>query len=258
MCLSSIAIDVQIGGRFQVAKTLANIGMAYARLGDVQHGLAYLVRAREAHQRYDDKDGRVDTLLVTATVLIEQNDVDGAKQLTGEAAALVALTGNVYDRIHLLIVCALIARAERDTLSSASYASEARQLAEGQALVSYHVFATAIEAAARVDAGDTQAGQLLATTALGAVEAMEGSEYGVHIRSLCCQAVIRALHSDNIGSTRTMTADICRRALDHVDHIAGYIRDPHMREIFLERPPVKYVVDHAIKFSSPSQSSAGQ
>jgi tetratricopeptide (TPR) repeat protein len=48
MCLSSIGIDVMIGGRFQVAKTLANIGMAYARLGDTEHGLAYLGRARGA------------------------------------------------------------------------------------------------------------------------------------------------------------------------------------------------------------------
>ncbi len=255
MCLSSIAIDVQIGGRFQVAKTLSNIGMAYARVGDLEHGMAYLTRAREAHERYDDKDGRIDTLLVTATVLIEHGDLDGAKQLTGDAAALAAVSGNVYDRIHLLVVRALIARAEDDHLGAASYAAEARQLAEGQALVSYHVFSTAIEAAARVDSGDTQAGVLLATTALGAIEAMEGSEYGILVRSLCCEAVFRALKDDAIGASSSMTAEICRRALDHVDRVADYIRDPQLRALFFKRPTVKLIVDHAVTANASEDSA---
>jgi len=254
MCLSSIAIDAQIGGRYQVAKTLSNIGMAHARLGDLEHGLAYLQRAREAHERYDDKDGRIDSLLVTATVLIERGDIDAARRLTEEAAAPAATSGAVYDKIHLLLVRALIAHEQGDALAAANHASEARQLAEGQALVSYHVFATAIEAAARVDSGDIQAGQMLATTALGAVEAMEGSEYGIKVRSLCCEAVIRALQDDSIGATAAMTAEVCQRGLRHVDKIGGYIRDERLRELFFNRSPVRYIVDHAIEFSDPGVS----
>ena len=245
MCLSSIALDVQIGGRFQVAKTLANIGIAYARLGDAEHGLAYLARAREAHERYDDKDGQIDTLLVTATVHFELGDLETAKQIAGDAAALATVSGNIYDRIHLRLVGALIARHEGDALKAATLSAEARQLAEGQALVSYHVLATAVEAAARVESGDTQSGVLLATTALGAVEAMEGSEYGILVRSLCCAAVIRAVSRDAFGTTPTMMADVCRRSLDHVDKISGYIRDPGVRERFFERASVKFIVDHA-------------
>ena len=258
MCLSSIAIDVQIGGRFQVAKTLANIGMAYGRLGDTTNGFAYLTRAREAHERYDDKDGRIDTLLVTATMHIERGEVARAKQLLGDASALATISGNIYDRIHQLIVHGLIARHEDDAMAAATYAAEARQLAEGQALVSYHVFATAIEAAARVASGDTQAGVLLATTAMGAVEAMEGSEYSVEIRSLCAEAVIHALaDDDNPESAPSMTHDVCRRALEQVDKIAGYIRDPKLRELFFRRPPVKSIVDNAVKFSNPSETTLG-
>jgi tetratricopeptide (TPR) repeat protein len=258
MCLSSIAIDVQIGGRFQVAKTLANIGMAYTRLGDTDHGFAYLTRAREAHERYDDKDGRIDTLLVTATVHLELGQIARAKQLLGDASALATISGNVYDRIHQLIVQALIARQEDDDMAAATYAAEARQLAEGQALVSYHVFATAIEAAARIDSGDTQAGVLLATTAMGAVEALEGSEYAVEVRAHCCEAVINALgDQQGSGSAPTMTADVCRRALAQVDKIAGYIRDPKLREMFFNRPPVRRIVTDATKFSRPSEGSMG-
>jgi eukaryotic-like serine/threonine-protein kinase len=252
MCLSSIAIDVMIGGRFKVAKTLANVGMAYARVGDVERGLAYLTRAREAHERYDDRDGRIDTLLVTATIHIEHENVAAAKAVLADAAALTAVSGSIYDKIHQLIVQALIARAEHDAQAAAAHAAEARQLAEGQALVSYHVFATAIEAVARVDSGDTQSGVLLATTALGAVEAMEGSEYGTKVRSFCCQAVSKALASDRLSAT-SVASDIFRRALDHVDRLAGYIRDERHRELFFQRPVVRYILDQAVRVS-PSEA----
>jgi eukaryotic-like serine/threonine-protein kinase len=255
MCLSSIAIDVQIGGRFQVAKTLANIGMAYARLGDVEHGLAYLGRAREAHERYDDRDARIDTLLVMATIHVERGEVAEARACAGDASALATVAGSIYDRIHLHVVEALIALEEDDAIAAATYAAEARQLAEGQALVSYHVFSTAIEATARVRSGDVQAGVMLATTALGAVEAMEGSEYGIHARALCCRAVIDALDNDRIGSTATMAAEVCRRSLAHVDKVASHAREPRLRELFFKRPSVKYIVEHAAKFSPPSEGS---
>ena len=250
MCLSSLSIDVMMGGRFQVAKTLTNVGMSYARLGDLDKGMAYLDRARDAHQQYNDHDGRVDTLLVTATVLLENGQLDGAKARFTDAAALVEVSGTVYDRIHQLLVGALLARADGRSPIAATKAAEARQLAEGQALVSYHVYATAVEAAARVDNGDTQSGVLLATTALGAVEAMEGSEYGLEVRSLCCQAVIKALHQEKLtGSTPAMTADVCRRALDEVDRIAGFIRDDEMRELFFDRMPVREIVQNAGRFA---------
>ena len=45
LALESIQIDLSIGGRFQIANTLTNVGHAYFRLGDVSRALAYL-RAR--------------------------------------------------------------------------------------------------------------------------------------------------------------------------------------------------------------------
>jgi eukaryotic-like serine/threonine-protein kinase len=256
MCLQSLGIDMIIGGRFQVAKTLSNIGVGYARLGEVERGLTYLARAREAHERYDDHDARVDTLLVSAGVLVEHRRLDEAKLFLGDASALLAVGGRIYDRIHCHIVQALLARHENNARAAAFAAAEARKLAEGQALLSYHVYATAIEAVARVDLGEHHAGVLLATTALGAVEAMEGCEYGVEVRSLCCEAVIKALAAERGGSAAAMTGDVCRRALDHVDRIAGYIRDARLRESFYERPPVRAIVDHATRLG-PHGSSRG-
>ena len=69
---------------------------------------------------------------------------------------------------------------------------------------------------------------------------MEGSEYGVWVRSLCCEAVIRATAGEEYSD---MMADICRRSLNHVDRVAGYIRDAAVREAFFDRPPVAFIVN---------------
>jgi tetratricopeptide (TPR) repeat protein len=232
--LSSVAIDVAIGGRFQMAKTLSNVGQAYARLGDTAKGLAYLRRAREAHERYGDQDSRADTLLSSAWVLIEAGDVDAADTLCRDASALIAVTGSVYDGVQERVIRALLARSRGDADTALARASEARQLAESQGLMSLHVYAMAIEAASRVDAGELQAGALLARTALGAVEASEANEYGIEVRALAAEALRRA--------TPSAANDAALKAASHVRLVASYIRDPLLFEAFLARP----VVDGAL------------
>src|SRR5258706_11509449 len=98
LALESIQIDLSIGGRFQIAKTLTNIGHSYFRLGDISRGLAYMKRAREAHERYGDQDGRADTLLVSAAVAVELGEITDAETFIGDAGALIAATGNPYDK----------------------------------------------------------------------------------------------------------------------------------------------------------------
>ena len=70
----------------------------------------------------------------------------------------------------------------RQPREAVQYALEARRNAESMALVAFHFFATAIEAAGRVDLGEMHAATLLATTALGAVENLQGCEYGLEMR----------------------------------------------------------------------------
>ncbi|WP_437878192.1 serine/threonine-protein kinase [Sorangium sp. So ce513] len=228
--LSSISIDLAIGGRFQIAKTLSNIGHAYAKLGDMPRSLAYMKRAREAHERYDDHDARADTLLCSAGILLEAGDVDAAHALCADASALIAVTGSVYDMIHERNVRGLLARARGDIQGAIANASEARQLAESQGLMSYHAYATAIEAASRVDAGEVHTGVLLARTALGAVEA-SSSEYGIEVRDLCCAALQKGAPAS--------AADAYHRAAAHVRAVAGYIRDARLKALFLERAVVR-------------------
>ena len=235
LALESIRIDLSIGGRFQLAKTLTNIGHSYARLGDMPRALAYLKRAREAHERYGDQDGRADTLLVSAEVLLELGDVDGAEAWIKEAAALTEATGNAYDITHAAVVGGALARYRRDAPMAIHNALSARRSAEHQALVAYHFYAMAVEAAARVDAGEVHAATLLATTALGAVEALQGCEYGLEIRVLCADALKRAA-SPQAPQAR-------QRAVDYAAALVGTIRDTRMKKRFAERPLVATLFD---------------
>jgi tetratricopeptide (TPR) repeat protein len=235
LALESIRIDLSIGGRFQLAKTLTNIGHSYARLGDMPRAQAYLKRAREAHERYGDQDGRADTLLVSAEVLLELGEAEAADAYVGEANQIALATGNAYDMTHAAVVGAAVARYRRDAPMAIQKALSARRSAEQQALVAYHFYAFAVEAAARVDAGEIHAATLLATTALGAVEALQGCEYGLEIRVLCADALKRAA-SPQAPAAR-------QRAVDYAAELMRTIRDSRLKRCFSERPLVTTLFD---------------
>jgi tetratricopeptide (TPR) repeat protein len=240
----SLAIDLAIGGRFQIAKTLSLIGQSYARLGDTARGLAYMQRAREAHERYGDQDSRADTLLGSAWILLEAGDIEGAATLCGDAGALVAVTGSTYDLVHARIVAALIARTVGEFENAAKLAADARQKAEAQGLISYHVYATAIEAASRVDAGEHHTGVLLAGVALGAIEATQGSEYGVEIRALSSEALQR-------GSTAEARArDAVMRSASHAQEVGNCVQNDRLRGLFFARPIVQRIMAEAKRYGS--------
>jgi tetratricopeptide (TPR) repeat protein len=235
LALESIRLDLAIGGRFQLAKTLTNIGNSYARLGDMPRAQAYLKRAREAHERYGDQDGRADTLLVSAEVLLELGESEAADAYVKEANQITLATGNAYDMTHGAVVSAALARYRRDAPMAIQNALSARRSAEQQALVAYHFYAFAVEAAARVDAGEIHAATLLATTALGAVEALQGCEYGLEIRVLCADALKRA-SSPQAPAAR-------QRAVDYAAALMGTIRDSRLKRCFSERPLVTTLFD---------------
>ncbi len=234
--LGSVSIDLAIGGRFQIAKTLSNIGQAYARLGDLPRGLAYLKRARDAHERYGDQDSRADTLLSTAEVLLESGDVDAAHTLAGDAGALIAVTGSGYDLSHERVLRALLARAGGDAEAAIPLANECRRLTESQGLVSYNAYATALEGISRVDLGEVHSGVLLARTALASVESVP-SEYSLEVRALCCEALRKGAPPSG--------REACQRTVEHVRRVFGYVRDPRLSALFLRRPVVERILAEA-------------
>lgn len=227
LSLESIQIDLSIGVRFQIARALTNVGLAYSRLGDAKRALAYLLRARDVHQRYGDQNGWAETLLVSAVVAIDMDDLDTAEGFVRDAGALTAGTANAYDRTHESVVRALLARARSEPADVVRHAVEARQGAERMALAAFHVYAMAIEAAARVDLGEVHAATLAATTALGAVENLQGCEYGLEIRALCADALTRA-HSPQAHGAR-------HRAAEYARAMGAAVRDTGLRKHFFAR-----------------------
>ncbi|MDP8999694.1 MAG: protein kinase [Myxococcota bacterium] len=242
LALESIQIDLSIGGRFQVAKTLTTIGHTYFRLGDVPRALAYVKRAREAHDRYGDQDGWAETLLVSALIMTELVDLDAAEGYLSDAGALITATQNAYDRTYENVVRAIFARARRQPHDALENALAARRSAEDMALVAFHFYAMAIEAAARVDLGEMHSATLLATTALGAVENLQGCEYGLEIRALCADALKRA------GSPQAPNAH--QRAVDYANALVRTVRDPRLRRLFPQRP-----LNAALFETTPAPSS---
>jgi hypothetical protein len=107
------------------------------------------------------------------------------------------------------------------------HAFDSRQVAEAQAYVAFHFYAMSIEAAARVDIGEQHTGILLATTAMGAIETIQGSEYGLETRTLCCEALATA------GSPQA--AQLRRRAGAYARELHQLSRDPTLRRSFGER-----------------------
>jgi tetratricopeptide (TPR) repeat protein len=230
LALETIQIDLSIGGRFQLAKTLCNIGQAYSRVGDFARAKAYLKRARDAHERYGDQDGRAETLAVSAEVLIELNELEGAESYLKDAQALAAATNNAYDMTHAQVTAAALARMQRDAKASIQHATEARRAAEQHVLVAFHFYALAVEASARVDAGEMHAATLMATTALGTVQQLQGCEYGLEIRVLCADALKRA--------ASPQAAFARQAAVDYATALMNTIRDVRLRRRFAERPMV--------------------
>jgi eukaryotic-like serine/threonine-protein kinase len=246
LAFESIRIDLSIGGRFQIAKTLANIGFAYARLGDLPRARAYMTRARDSHERYSDQDGRADTLLTSAQIMIEEEELDLADSYVKDASALNAVTGNAYIATQEAIVRSALARVRRESRLALEQAIIARQRAEGLALVNYHFYALALEAAARIDLGEVHAATLSATTALGAVETLQGCEHGLEIRVLCADALKRA------GSPQAPLAG--QRAVDYATSLMSTIKDPRLRRSFARRPLVAGLFDTTPVPSAGSKS----
>jgi hypothetical protein len=108
--------------------------------------------------------------------------------------------------------------------------------------VAFHFYAMAIEAEARVDIGEQHTGILLATTAMGAIETIQGSEYGLETRMLCCAALATA------GSPQAR--ELRRRAGFYARDLHELIRDPDLRHSFGTRPLVAPLLAEELEAAS--------
>lgn len=231
LALEAIRIDLAIGGRFQIAKTLSNIAQSYRQLGDVERAANYFQRARDAHQRYEDQDSHADTLLSNAELLLEQGETDEAIKLIDQAEALSDYVNSSYDAVHAKLLRAEVARRVGNSSMAVVYAFDARQIAETQAYASLNFYAMALEAKARIEIGELHTAALLASTTLGAVENLEGSEYALETRLLCLDALAHA---------KAAQLPVLRaKATAFVEGVTGRIRSLALRQLFSSRPIVQ-------------------
>lgn len=230
LALEAIRIDLSIGGRFQIAKTLSNIGQCYARLGDLRRARGYLDRARDAHEKHEDQDSLSDTLLCCAELHIELGEYERALDFVSEAENLSEHSASSYDAVHARLVRALIARHMGNSGAAVMHAFDARQIADSQSYVAFQFYAMALEAATRVDIGEHHTAILLATTTVGTIETLQGSEYGLETRALCVETLERA------GSPQA--PDTRRRAMAYTRRLLQSIRNPELRKSFGRRPLV--------------------
>lgn len=231
LALEAIRIDLAIGGRFQIAKTLSNIAQCYRQLGELERSASYFQRAREAHERYEDQDSHADTLLSNAELLLERGDTEEAIKLIDQAEALSDYVNSSYDAVHAKLLRAEVSRRAGNSSMAVVYAFDARQVAETQAYASLNFYAMALEAKARIEIGELHTATLLATTTLGAVENLEGSEYGLETRLLCLDAL------EHAKSTQLLVQR--SRAANFVSGLANRMRSATLRQAFLNRPIVK-------------------
>jgi serine/threonine protein kinase/tetratricopeptide (TPR) repeat protein len=231
LALEAIRIDLAIGGRFQIAKTLSNIAQSYRQLGDYERSTSYFQRALDAHERYEDQDSHADTLLSNSELLLERGETDEAIKLIDQAEALSDYVNSSYDAVHAKLLRAEVARRVGNSSMAVVYAFDARQVAETQAYASLNFYAMALEAKARIEIGELHTATLLATTTLGAVENLEGSEYSLETRLLCLEALTHA-KTAQLGVLRTRTAAF-------VGGLAARLRSPGLRQSFLSRQVVR-------------------
>ena len=137
--------------------------------------------------------------------------------------------------MHERIVRARIARRQGNFAGAVRYAEEARKTAETHALLSFFLYATSVEGVSRLDMGEPDNAIVLATDALQGVETIQGSEFGTAIRARCYEALAGA------GSPH---ADYAReRAIAHITSVSDAIRDPRLKNLFLNRPMVSNVLN---------------
>ena len=192
------AIDLEIGGRFQIAKTLTTIGRSYSRLGDQPRAMAYLeARARRPRAVRRSERPRGDACSRPRKSLIETGDLDAAHVSTvGRRGAQLGHQQDVRlrPRAHRR---ARASRGVRVTFAGAvRYAEEARMTAgTGTRMASFCLYATSVES---VSAPRTSGEPDSAVTPgdpkpRHGVETIEGSEFGTAIRARCYEAFAGAV-----------------------------------------------------------------
>ena len=90
--------------------------------------------------------------------------------------------------------------------------------------------------------GNVEMAREMARGALTMIESMEGSEYAIQVRALCCEILALSASSTKTGE-RSEDRSRYDAAATYVDHIAGYIQNETWEATFRARQPVRFVLE---------------
>jgi serine/threonine protein kinase/tetratricopeptide (TPR) repeat protein len=235
----------RIDSKIHVAVGLSTIGACYAGLGDAERALAYLRHAERYHERFLDYDSYGETRILTALIHVDSGDLlEGEAHLAG-TEAFIAVKPNAYDLVHALLARAYVSLKSGDYVRAQRTAVEASRFAQAQSLLSFQLFSLALQAEAAMRLGSPHEAYHLVTMALGPVEAVQGCEYGLLIRSTCT-GILTELRSPTAEAT-------LKRSMQFAHGVAARIRNPRLRARFLRRDVVQSLLGSADRLLAAHQ-----
>jgi tetratricopeptide (TPR) repeat protein len=231
LSLEAIRIMVSLGARIHIAQPLSLIARCYGQLGDLPRARAYFDRALQTHDRAADREGHAETMIFRVEALIGHGAVKDAAEAFQKAAQHVHQGSSIYDRTLLDLVDAQWHLATGRLPEAVHLAETTRRSAEAQTIASVHLYALALESVARAELGEVHTATRLASTALGTLESLQGTEYGLEVRVLCARALQRS-GSPEAAMAWTRAASFARAKLNS-------LRDARFRRMFAQRPLIQ-------------------
>ncbi len=228
--MEAIRIDLEVGGRFQMAKTLTNLGHAAARLGDYERASDYLSHARNAHVRMQDEDGFADTLLVCAALALEYESPKVAQRWLTEARKQLPKASQ-YDQVHEQLVTALVALAEERFGVAARAAQTAALHATKLSLFAFEGYALSILALVCAKLGKFRKSQVAIARAAAIAESNQMGEFLIESLGILLEAT--TLASDPVKER------VKRHLARAIDARQSQIATKELKKSFHARPLIR-------------------
>ena len=228
--LEAIRIDLEVGGHFQVAKTLTNLGHAAARLGDYARASDYFAHARSAHVRVYDEEGYADTLLVSAAFALEYESLEIARGWLSQARSHLPKASH-YDRVHEQLVTSLVSLMDSQWGQAASAAQAAALLATKLSLFAFEGYALSVLAVACAKLSKVSEAKIAIARARAIAESTQKGEFLIESLGMLVDATALVDHSGHDALSHHLA-----RALAECE---ARISTQALRQAFRDRPLIR-------------------
>ncbi len=231
---ASIVLDRAAGDRIYVGRKCSNVGQMHAELGDTERALELIGRALEVFDRADDLPARTDTLAALAEILLEQRgEVDEARRALDDSLRIATRLGDPNDLAHERVVRAEIHLRQHEYEDVRAAAEEAARWARTAGTAGYELQGKALQAVALATLGHQQEALAMLDEAEKATRSGP-VERGERVLGWLARAA-RCL------GDRDRARALAIRAEGFVVARAEHLRDPQLRERYLESPVVTAV-----------------